>query len=71
MKANFTEHNGCFGLDLTPENDVEKNGLIRFAMNRTEELRFGETFVNQDGTVSASLVYGKSKRASSAVTKRK
>jgi hypothetical protein len=71
MKAKFTENAGCFAFDLTPENDVEKNGLSRFAMNRTNELRFGETFVSEDGTVSGSLVFGKNKRASGAVPKRK
>lgn len=71
MKSTLREFDGCFSIDMTAENPVEAAALIRFGMNRTEKLRSADTCVQQDGTVEASVVFAKSKRANSAIPRRK
>ncbi len=67
MKLQYTEHEGCFAFDLTPENAEEVVMLTRFALNVTEELRHHSVHFSRDGTCTAALVLGKRKQVKSAI----
>jgi len=71
MKATFGEHDGCFAIDLVAETKEEAAKLVRFGMNRTDEIRHCSARVTAQGEFSAVIVFGKSKRANSEVPRRK
>ena len=71
MKIQFTEHEGCFEISLTAETMQEAAGLVRFGMNRTNEIRSAGADVYKDGTFGSNVVFGKSKKANSNVPRRK
>jgi hypothetical protein len=71
VKIEFLEHEGCFEVCLEAETKSEAALLVRFGMNRTDEIRSSYTNVSQTGEFSNSIVFGKSKRANSDVPKRK
>lgn len=70
MKINFLECDGCFAFDLVAENMEEAARLVRFGMNRTQDLRHAETNVSREGEFTASVVIGKAKSANSNVPQR-
>lgn len=69
MKAQFTEHEGCFSIDLQAENMQDAALLVRLGTNATSELRHLSTVVNQCGTFESSIVIAKRKQATSVVQK--
>ncbi len=71
MKVECHEYDGCFSIELTAEHMQEAAFLTRFGMNRTEEVRSANTYVNADGQFEASVVFGKSKRSNNDVPRRK
>lgn len=71
MKITFTEHDGCFAIELSAETMPEAAALTRFGMNRTDEIRHATAYVNADGSFNASIVFAKSRRANNDVPKRK
>jgi hypothetical protein len=73
MKITLTEFERCFSFDMEAETLAEAAMLVRFGMNRTDEIRSGDTLVNKHPIIdfTASLVIGKSRRASNVVPKRK
>ena len=71
MKITFTEHSGCFAFEMVAETMADAALLTRFGMNRTNEIRSGDTFVNANGSFNASLIVGKCKKAFETVPRRK
>lgn len=71
MIITFVEHDGCFGIDLQAETLQEAAQLVRLGMNRKAEIQHCSSSVFKDGAFYASVVFGKHKRASEVVPKRK
>ncbi len=71
MKVQFIETDGCFSIDLTAETMQEAAALVRFGMNRTDEIRHGSTIASREGEFSTAVVFGKNKRANNDVPKRR
>ena len=71
MKITMQEYDGCFSFDMTAETLADAALLTRFGMNRTDEIKYGSTLANQNGTFEAGLAIGKSARADSTIPKRK
>lgn len=71
MKITFTENDGCFAINLVAENMQEAAQLVRFGMNRTDEIRSAATRAYESGRFDSHLVFGKHKHASCNVPKRK
>ena len=70
MKIEFSEHDGCFAVDMSAETMEEAAKLARFGMNRTSEIRHCSAYVSAQGEFSASIIFGKSKRANNDIPKR-
>lgn len=71
MKVTLIENDGCFAINLVAENMEEAAKLVRFGMNRTDEIRSASTSVYGAGGFESHLVFGKHKRSDSSVPKRK
>ena len=71
MKVEFSEHDGCFSIELMAETMEEAAKLVRFGMNRKAEVQHCTTNVNSSGSFEAGIVFGKSKRANNDVPLRK
>lgn len=71
MKIQFSEHEGCFAIDLEAENMTEAAALVRFGLNRTDKLNHVSARVNQNGTFTGTVIFAKSKRANNDVPRRK
>jgi len=71
MKITLAEHDGCFAFNLEAETTADAALLVRFGMNRTEEIRSAGVQANRDGTFSGHLVFAKSKRANNDIPKRR
>lgn len=70
MKVIVHEFEGCFSIDLTAENMKEAATLTRMGMNRTQEIRSAESSASESGEFCASIVFAKSKRASTRIPRR-
>lgn len=70
MKVTFEEFEGCFSIDLGAENMEEAAKLVRFGMNRRNEVHSCHANITKGGGFSAEIVFGKSRRANSTVPKR-
>jgi len=71
MKVAFVEHEGCFAVDLEAETKEEAAQLVRFGMNRTDELRVCRTYVNAQGDFTSAIIFAKNKRSDSTIPRRK
>lgn len=71
MKVTIEENEGCYAIKLIPETQKEVVELVRFGMNRTNEIRSANTHAFQDGEVRTKIVFGKSRRADSNIPRRK
>jgi hypothetical protein len=67
MKATLQEHDGCFSIEFEAESLADAALLVRFGVNRTKEVRHAGTDAHGDGTVTASVVFGKHRRFNSSV----
>lgn len=78
MKAEITEYDGCFSIDLIAETADEVADLFRFGANTTKELRGKLAYIrrrndkhdasdNGPQRATASVVFGKLKKASNEV----
>lgn len=67
MKIQITEHEGCFGLDITPESMAEAALLTRLALNATKEVRSLDTTAAGSGDFNTWIVFGKRRRPTSSV----
>lgn len=70
MKIELTEHEGCFHFEIEAENMQDAATLVRFGMNSVKEVRSKYACATADGAFHGSIVFGKSKRADSAIPKR-
>jgi len=61
MKVQFAEYNGCFNINLEPENKEETIQLVRLGINKTKELRGIYVDAYNNKTLEASIVIGKKK----------
>lgn len=68
MKIELTEHEHCFGIDLTPESMEDQVLLARLAVNGTKEIRALSVYANKDLTMSASVVIGKRRKPDSRLS---
>ena len=75
MKAELTEHEGCFAIELEAETVVEAALIARFAINHTKEIRGTggrvDKPIGQESCFSAYIVVGKRKDAGSSIPRRK
>ena len=71
MKIEFNENEGCFGITMIAENMAEAAALVRFGMNRTDQINSASSDACEGGCFTSHLVFAKSKRADSAIPKRK
>lgn len=69
MKITMTENSGCFAFNMEAENIIDAALLVRFAVNRTVEVRYANTYACEDGKFHGSLVIGKAKNATSEIRK--
>ncbi len=70
MKANISEYEGCYGISLEAENMEEAAMITRLGINSLKELRSCNAYASKGG-FTASIVIGKSKKASSLIPKTK
>lgn len=70
MKVLVSEHDGCFGVDLTAETMQEAATLVRMGMNRTEEVHHAAASAGKGGEFGFCLVFGKAKMATEYVPRR-
>ena len=66
MKVTWSEHDGCFAVDLEAETLEEAAQFVRFGINRTSELRGAYVYANAKD-VAVSIVIGKRKQPSTLV----
>jgi hypothetical protein len=71
MKITLEEHDGCFAFDMQAETTAEAALLVRFGMNRTNEIRTAGVQANRDGTFTGNLIFGKHKHANNDIPKRR
>ena len=71
MKVTVTEYEGCFGIELHAEDIKEAATLTRMGVNATREVRTFASWVSMDGEFSASVVFGKNKKANSDIVRRR
>jgi len=63
MKAQLTEYEGCFSIELQAETIQEAATITRFGLNRTKEIRSTYAHAGKTGEFTAAAVLGKSKKA--------
>jgi hypothetical protein len=68
MKVEVNEYEGCFAIDLEPENLEDAVFLIRMGMNATKEIRTIACYVSTS-CISGSVVLAKRKNDSSLIPK--
>ena len=71
MKIELTEHEGCFGFEMTAENMQDAALLVRFGTDGTKDVRHISATVGKDGAFAAALVIGKHKNANNYLPRRK
>lgn len=71
MKATVHEYGGCFSIDLEAETLEDAAFLTRMGLNATRELRSRYACVSGEGKFSTSITFGKAKRASSEIVRRR
>lgn len=71
MIIELTEHEGCFGFEMTAENMQDAALLVRFGVDGTKEVRHISATVDQGGAFAAALVMGKAKQANNYLPRRR
>ena len=57
MKVTLHEYNGCFSIELKPEDQEDAVKLVRLAINKTKKLRSVSVNAHRDNTITSTHKY--------------
>ncbi len=69
MRVEVQEYEGCFGIDLKPENLEDANFLVRMGMNSTKEIKTIACYATVISGICGAVVVAKRKVPSSLIPK--
>jgi hypothetical protein len=67
MKTTFTEHEGCFSIEMTAETKEDVIALARFGINVTKKVQLCAASFFQDGDAHGSIILGKRKQSACSI----